>query len=66
MVASGLPERIGNLHAREISNMSLAIRHSVCNFKIAHLPETPLRIRIGLHSGKLDKRKHKYFTVVGD
>ncbi|KAJ8301630.1 hypothetical protein KUTeg_020617 [Tegillarca granosa] len=51
MVVSGLPERIGDLHAREISNMSLAIRHSVRNFKIAHLPDTPLRIRIGLHSG---------------
>ena len=51
MVASGLPIRIGNQHATEISNMSLSIRESVKNFKIRHLPGESLRIRIGLHSG---------------
>ena len=51
MVASGLPIRIGNQHATEISNMSLSIRESVKNFRIRHLPGESLRIRIGLHSG---------------
>ena len=53
MVASGLPIRIGNQHATEISNMSLSIRESVKNFRIRHLPGESLRIRIGLHSGNI-------------
>ena len=51
MVASGLPIRNGDKHVVEISNMALCIRESVKKFKIRHLPETNLRIRIGLHSG---------------
>ena len=53
MVASGLPIRNGNKHVVEISNMALSIRESVKKFKIRHLPEEQLRIRIGLHSGKI-------------
>ncbi|KAH3887259.1 hypothetical protein DPMN_011275 [Dreissena polymorpha] len=51
MVASGLPERNGNEHVRQIALMSLEIVHSVCQFVIRHQPEVPLRARIGLHSG---------------
>ncbi|KAF1523368.1 Retinal guanylyl cyclase 2, partial [Eudyptula albosignata] len=51
MVASGLPKRNGNKHAAEIANMSLDILSSVGTFKMRHMPEIPLRLRIGLHTG---------------
>ncbi|XP_007534431.2 retinal guanylyl cyclase 2 [Erinaceus europaeus] len=51
MVASGLPRRNGSRHAAEIANMSLDILSSVGTFKMRHMPEVPVRIRIGLHSG---------------
>ncbi|XP_034778417.2 retinal guanylyl cyclase 2 isoform X1 [Acipenser ruthenus] len=51
MVASGLPKRNGNKHAAEVANMSLDILSSVGTFKIRHMPDVPMRIRIGLHSG---------------
>ncbi|XP_040120996.1 retinal guanylyl cyclase 2 [Oryx dammah] len=51
MVASGLPKRNGMRHAAEIANMSLDILSSVGTFKMRHMPEVPVRIRIGLHSG---------------
>ncbi|XP_062442198.1 retinal guanylyl cyclase 2 [Rhea pennata] len=51
MVASGLPKRNGNKHAAEIANMSLDILSSVGTFKMRHMPDIPIRIRIGLHTG---------------
>ncbi|NXL63178.1 GUC2F cyclase, partial [Chordeiles acutipennis] len=51
MVASGLPKRNGNKHAAEIANMSLDILSSVGSFRMRHMPDIPLRIRIGLHTG---------------
>ncbi|KAE8620380.1 hypothetical protein XENTR_v10010216 [Xenopus tropicalis] len=51
MVASGLPKTNGNRHAAEIANMSLDILSSVGSFKMRHMPDVPVRIRIGLHSG---------------
>ncbi|XP_037533689.1 retinal guanylyl cyclase 2-like [Nematolebias whitei] len=50
MVASGLPKRNGNKHAAEIANMSLNILSSVGSFHMRHMPEVPVRIRIGIHS----------------
>lgn len=51
MVASGLPKRNGNKHAAEIANMSLNILSSVGTFQMRHMPNVPIRIRIGIHSG---------------
>ncbi|XP_041840656.1 retinal guanylyl cyclase 2-like [Melanotaenia boesemani] len=51
MVGSGVPNRNGNRHAAEVSNMSLDILHSIGAFKIKHMPEIKVKIRIGLHSG---------------
>ncbi|XP_006151827.1 retinal guanylyl cyclase 1 [Tupaia chinensis] len=51
MVASGLPQRNGQRHAAEISNMALDILSAVGTFRMRHMPEVPVRIRIGLHSG---------------
>uniref|UniRef100_A0A8C7USU3 Guanylate cyclase n=1 Tax=Oncorhynchus mykiss TaxID=8022 RepID=A0A8C7USU3_ONCMY len=51
MVASGLPVPNGNRHAAEISSMALDILSAVGTFKMRHMPDVPVRIRIGLHSG---------------
>uniref|UniRef100_A0A4W6CTE2 Guanylate cyclase n=1 Tax=Lates calcarifer TaxID=8187 RepID=A0A4W6CTE2_LATCA len=51
MVASGVPNRNGTRHAAEVANMSLDILHSIGAFKIKHMPEIKVKIRIGLHSG---------------
>uniref|UniRef100_A0A3Q3W595 Guanylate cyclase n=1 Tax=Mola mola TaxID=94237 RepID=A0A3Q3W595_MOLML len=51
MVASGLPKRNGNKHAAEIANMSLNILSSVGTFHMRHMPDVPIKIRIGIHSG---------------
>ncbi|XP_037618772.1 retinal guanylyl cyclase 1-like isoform X3 [Sebastes umbrosus] len=53
MVASGVPNRNGNRHAGEVANMSLDILHCIAAFKIKHMPEIKVKIRIGLHSGAL-------------
>jgi hypothetical protein len=47
---SGLPQRNYD-HARQIARMSLALLENVENFKIPHLPEKKLELRIGLHTG---------------
>lgn len=52
MVASGVPNRNGNRHAAEMANMSLDILHCIGTFKMRHMPELRVRIRIGLHSGE--------------
>ncbi|XP_029957423.1 retinal guanylyl cyclase 1 [Salarias fasciatus] len=51
MVASGVPTRNGCRHAAEMANMSLDILHCIGTFKMRHMPELKVRIRIGLHSG---------------
>ncbi|XP_050066957.1 atrial natriuretic peptide receptor 1 isoform X3 [Aphis gossypii] len=51
MVVSGLPVRNGNLHAREIARMSLALRSAVYSFTIKHRPDDQLKLRIGMHTG---------------
>ena len=52
MVVSGLPERNGDNHAREICLMALAILDAVQSFSIQHRPDAQLKVRIGIHSGK--------------
>ncbi|XP_041355945.1 atrial natriuretic peptide receptor 1-like [Gigantopelta aegis] len=51
MCVSGLPVPNGNLNAREIARMSLAILDAVLVFKIRHMPERQLKLRIGIHTG---------------
>ncbi|XP_046580997.1 atrial natriuretic peptide receptor 1-like [Haliotis rubra] len=51
MVVSGLPQKNGNRHASEIARMSLALLKEIDTFKIRHLPNERLLLRIGLHSG---------------
>ena len=51
MVVSGLPIRNANEHVCEIARMSLQILRQLQQFVIQHQPETPLKARIGIHSG---------------
>eukprot|EP01135_Chromosphaera_perkinsii_P003076 Nk52_evm23s234 gene=Nk52_evmTU23s234 len=51
MVASGLPVRNGHQHAGEIATMSLNLLNIICSFKIRHMPEELLQLRIGMHTG---------------
>lgn len=51
MVVSGLPMANGNRHAGEIGTMALDLLSQCGSFTIRHMPEVPLRLRIGLHSG---------------
>jgi len=53
MVVSGLPSRNGNLHAREIARMSLTLLNAVLSFKIRHIPNEQIKLRIGIHSGSV-------------
>ena len=52
MVCSGLPVSNGHRHAGEIATMALDLLSQCGQFKIRHMPEIPLRLRIGLHTGK--------------
>jgi class 3 adenylate cyclase len=52
MVASGVPILNGDRHAAEIANMALDILSAVGTFKMRHMPDVPLRLRIGLHTGR--------------
>lgn len=58
MVASGVPVTNGNRHAAEIANMALDILSAVGTFRMRHMPEVPVRIRIGLHTGQCPPRRH--------
>ncbi|VDK47993.1 unnamed protein product [Taenia asiatica] len=50
MVTSGLPVCNGRRHAAEIATMALHLLSACGTFTIKHLPQVPLRLRIGLHS----------------
>ena len=50
MVAGGLPEK-NDQHAADISTMALDLLVACGKFTISHMPEVPLRLRIGLHTG---------------
>ncbi|XP_064471439.1 atrial natriuretic peptide receptor 1-like isoform X2 [Ornithodoros turicata] len=51
MVVSGLPDRNGYNHAREVARMALSLLRAVKNFKIRHRPDEQLKLRIGIHTG---------------
>ena len=53
MVASGLPIRNGDLHAREVSCVALALINAAKNIKgIGHRSEESVQLRVGVHTGK--------------
>ncbi|CAI5453598.1 unnamed protein product [Caenorhabditis angaria] len=51
LCVSGLPKRNGYEHVNNISNMSLELLENLKSYKIAHLPNEIVNIRIGMHSG---------------
>ena len=53
MVASGLPEHSGVEHAREIAIMALELSESLKVFPALNESGGKLRLRIGIHSGKI-------------
>lgn len=55
MVASGLPISNGTKHAEEISIMALHFLSAIKRFKIRHLPNEKLALRIGINSGIRNK-----------
>lgn len=52
MVVSGIPIYTEH-HAREVCDMAIDLVRACEVFVIPHMPEEPLKIRIGLHSGML-------------
>lgn len=53
MVASGLPLSNGTRHAEDISLMALHFLSAIQKFRIKHLPNEKLAIRIGINSGMM-------------
>ncbi|XP_031626436.1 atrial natriuretic peptide receptor 1-like isoform X2 [Contarinia nasturtii] len=51
MMVSGLPQRNGDKHAREIARTAIALLNNVYKFKIRHRSNEQLKLRIGIHSG---------------
>ena len=51
MVVSGLPTRNGDQHAGEVATCSMDLLCSTTGFVIRHMPDRPMQLRIGLHTG---------------
>lgn len=51
MVVSGLPVRNGVDHANQIARMAMHMLSAMVNFRVRHLPDERLQLRIGIHSG---------------
>ncbi|XP_050541840.1 atrial natriuretic peptide receptor 1 isoform X2 [Daktulosphaira vitifoliae] len=70
MVVSGLPERNGDNHAKEIALMALAILDAVQMFTIQHKPDAQLKVRIGIHTGPVCAgvvgQKMPHYCLFGD
>ncbi|CAB3397505.1 unnamed protein product [Caenorhabditis bovis] len=51
LCVSGLPKRNGQEHINNIAKMSLELIENIKSFRIAHLPQERVNIRVGVHSG---------------
>ncbi|KAK6742788.1 hypothetical protein RB195_010200 [Necator americanus] len=50
LCVSGLPNRNGRDHVKEINSMSLGFMRSLVGFRIPHLPGENLNLRVGFHT----------------
>jgi class 3 adenylate cyclase len=50
-VVSGVPNRNGNNHVKEIVNMAIDFQRAVKTLRLSHLPDQHIQMRIGVHSG---------------
>ena len=55
MVVSGLPERNED-HCYQIMSMASDLLNKVNEFIIPHKPHQRLRLRIGIHTGKIENK----------
>ncbi|XGW25067.1 hypothetical protein V3C99_006468 [Haemonchus contortus] len=53
LCASGLPHRNGQRHIHEICSMSLGFIDSLRDFRVPHLPQQGVNLRIGMHTGSV-------------
>lgn len=51
LCASGLPIRNGDRHAKDIADMAFAFLESLRTYRIPHLPNEKVNIRIGINTG---------------
>ena len=56
VVVSGCPKLNGIKHAGEIASMALELLSHMFFFRLRHLPEHQLQLRIGIHTGILEKK----------
>ena len=55
VVVSGCPKLNGIKHAGEIASMALELLSHMFFFRLRHLPEHQLQLRIGIHTGILEE-----------
>ncbi|XP_046360161.2 adenylate cyclase, germination specific-like [Haliotis rufescens] len=53
MVVSGLPQRNASRHVTEVTLMAVELLVGVKDFRIPHMPEQDLNLRIGVHTGSV-------------
>lgn len=62
MVASGLPVRNGDRHALEMTTMALHLLSTISSFRIPHMKNKMIQLRIGLHSGTMHNVHKRLFA----
>ncbi|CAL2029805.1 unnamed protein product [Caenorhabditis brenneri] len=53
LCVSGLPHRNGNEHIRHIARMALGFLSSLSQFRISHMPNERINLRIGINCGSV-------------
>ena len=54
MLVAGLPKRLHLTHAALVAESALALMKASQYFRIPHMPDSPLKLRVGMHSGTDD------------
>ena len=51
MLVAGLPKRLHLTHAAVVAESALALMKASHEFRIPHMPNSTLKLRVGMHSG---------------